>query len=80
VPACVNPDHLFLGTPSDNMADRDAKGRQARGEDFGRKLTEGDVSAIRAATGTLEEIGARFGISFQTVSDIKRRITWRHLA
>lgn len=26
-PPCVRPDHLFLGTPADNMHDRDRKGR-----------------------------------------------------
>lgn len=35
-PPCVNPDHLFLGTNIDNIADRTAKGRDARGQKNGQ--------------------------------------------
>jgi hypothetical protein len=48
VPSCVNPDHLFLGTPADNMRDRDTKGRVAAGELNGfAKLTDVQVREIR---------------------------------
>jgi len=36
-PSCVRPDHLFLGTAAENNADRNAKGRQARGVKVRRK-------------------------------------------
>ena len=37
-PPCVAVGHLFLGTNADNMADRNAKGRQARGDTSGARL------------------------------------------
>ena len=74
VPACVNPEHLFLGTPADNMKDCAQKGRQYR------KLSDDDVRAIRAARGvTKADLGRRYGVSEVMVGKIIRREWWRHL-
>jgi hypothetical protein len=80
VRACVNIDHLFLGTNTDNMRDAKEKGRHAHGETHGRtRLTEVQAVEILEATGTQESIAARYGITRQSVSDIRRGARWRHL-
>jgi hypothetical protein len=81
--SCCNTDHHFLGTNADNMADRNAKGRQAKGErSGGAKLTEADVLEIRrrlAAGESQLEISKAFGITRQHVGYIKSGKTWSHL-
>lgn len=49
---CCNPAHLWLGTNADNIADRDAKNRQARGDANGARLhpellARGDANGSR---------------------------------
>jgi hypothetical protein len=79
---CVNPEHLFIGTQSDNLNDMHAKGRNntPRGsKHFKARLTEEDVIAIRRDTRRLHEIGADYGVDKQYVHKIKKGFYWRHL-
>lgn len=65
--ACCNDAHFFLGTNDDNIADKVAKGRQARAH---RKLTEDNARTaltMREQGHTLKEIGEQFGVSPQAV-------------
>lgn len=82
-PPCCNPAHLFLGTQADNMADKQAKGRQARGARNGSaKLTEHDVRGIRCLVSygeTHAAIAGRFGVAPSQVSMIRNGHTWRHV-
>lgn len=80
VRSCINPEHLFLGTHADNMADRDAKGRAARGErNAGAKISAADVLEIRRSPESNQAAAIRYGIAESTVSFIRTRRTWRHL-
>jgi hypothetical protein len=82
---CVRPDHLFIATQEGNLQDASQKGRLngrnvGRGERHGNhKLTETQVRQIRAMVGTQTAIAKQFGISRVTISDIKRRLWWKHV-
>ena len=81
---CVNPDHLFLGTQADNVADMWKKGRASpgvsRGEDHGNsKLTEALVHEIRDSAESGPAIASRLGISTTQVYDVRNRKVWKHI-
>ena len=78
--ACINMEHLELGTPEDNWRDMFTRGRNARGECVGSaKLTEEDVREIRASRDRQIDIASRFHIRQGHVTKIKSRQLWRHV-
>jgi len=87
-PACVNPNHLFLGAHQDNMADKKAKGRgktpDTAGEKNGRvRLREVDVVNIRAiyryTKATHKKLGEIHSVSESAIFSIINRVTWKHI-
>jgi len=90
VRSCVNPDHLFLGTYTDNMRDAAQKGRMKwkskerprlpRGEKHhSAKLTASNVIAIRNSPMSGVDAARTFGVTPKTISRIRRREIWRHV-
>lgn len=81
-PACVNPDHLMLGTNQDNMDDRNNKMRQAHGESHSKaKLTDKLVLYIRSLPEGFNqsELAKTLNIKSSTISNLLSGRTWRHL-
>lgn len=83
-PGCVNPEHLFVGDPAANCADKIAKGRMrygvSKGEQHGgAKLTEDQVREIRKSVGPSRIVGEKYGVSGRQVRDIRAGNVWRHL-
>lgn len=85
--ACVNPEHLFLGTAADNAKDMWQKGRgvlqDTKGELNGSAvLTANDVLEIRSCTEaglSLAEVAFMYGVDISTIWKIHHRKTWRHI-
>ena len=77
-PACVNPDHLFVGSKADNNQDMRNKGRNVAGGTYGKegyrrgeshpnvKLTDADVENLRsdrAAGMAYSKLAAKYKIA-----------------
>ena len=82
-PSCVNPDHLSVGTLSDNMRDCVRKRRNFVPDNRGeksttRKLSKSDVLEIRKREMTGREYAKKYGVSKSTVFAIWRGVNWKY--
>ena len=78
--ACVNPDHLILGTHQDNSTDMVSRDRQAKGSLVGTaKLTEEIVVMIRSLSGSSQQLAKFFDCSKTTIKDIRNTKIWKHV-
>lgn len=79
--ACVNPEHIYLGTPEDNSRDAVKRLRHFQGQQHHfAKLTEQQVLsivALHAAGYTDGAIGARLGVASSCVWGIVSGNTWK---
>ena len=90
VPACVNPAHLFLGTPAENVNDCIRKGRRRPSRaprpimcgtrNPAARLTENQVVDIRQAHaegGSYRTLSKVFGVCVSSVANVVKGRTWR---
>jgi hypothetical protein len=85
-PACVNPEHLYIGSHSDNMQDMVRRGRRSHTKQKGSShtraiLTEEQVRDIkmRLSNETVRGIADSLGLKKHVISDISAGRTWKQI-
>lgn len=76
-PLCVNPDHLFVGTGSENMKDCKNKGRNYHGDRHHRaKLRSTDIDMIVDSDLPVAALALKFNVALSTIYRAKSGKSW----
>lgn len=86
-PGCVNPEHLFVGSHKDNMADKAKKHRSHSGnvklsEDIVRKIKQETIIGSQPgwnSKGNVKEIAEKYNLRYKAVYGIAKGETWKHI-
>jgi hypothetical protein len=85
-PACVNAEHLYIGSKKDNAIDRENRnrGNHASGVGHGRsKLSTSQVRDIRDEFDTgkysFRQLGRIYGVDGKSIADIVNRLNWQYV-
>ena len=73
---CINPDHLSLGTQSENIADGYKKGRIKQR----RKVTREMADYVLGSDKSYRKLAAELDVAKATIQRIKEGKTWLELA
>jgi len=72
--SCVNPDHLKIGTQSENMAHALSTKRSKVGF-----LSEDQVKFIRSSEMKSDDLAKILGVGFSCIDDVRKFKTWKNV-
>jgi len=79
-PQCVNPSHLYVGTPQSNVTDAVLRNRVPRGERMWiAKLTEEKVRAMRNSNLPDKYFSEIYGVTKYAIALARQGKTWGHV-
>ncbi|MDE3022306.1 MAG: HNH endonuclease [Pseudomonadota bacterium] len=62
-PACINPEHLVLGSHADNMRDKSVRKRVHGSKNPMSKFTDAERELARTLTGRVKDVASIIGMS-----------------
>ena len=81
-PSCINPNHLYASTPSDNQQDCVMRGRWSdnRGEKhWNARFTKEQIIAIKNSNESRYKLADEYGVHSKTIWLIQNSYRWKHL-